>query len=570
MSVLYNCPHLDQPHPPYPPSYPSSSSSFSPLSHLYFCEECDAIRCDQCVAVEVASYFCPNCLFDVPSANVRADRNKCARSCFACPLCKTSMAIQATETKSAEGSSVSGPPYLLVCPGCKWSSREIGWEFSKPTGLAHQLQKINTQQELVQSEFDALKDHLESYVSLSSTAPTYKSSSASRNPSRHISQLTQMAAKALHRDVPGMAASSARTRTRSLGFGVGKAGKEGPAEWDDLGEYKAKGSWKMIGLENGMQDVETMRELQETGGVGPAGLSSRWSNSWEADKMSKSMHPQRISLQTKSTKRCPDTGCRHLLIQPDAKGVRMKIKMVALNYVPSIELGRRKRRIQSGNLAQPTPEELERRRRDRRRVRGVVEEEDEDIRKRLQAGEVYNFQLAFTNPLYDPIQIRLTQPHQPKSAPTPNHLIFIPTQHFTVAALKDAWAYDDDEEEDDPMLGLEGSEGASEEGLGSVGKRSRLSALGSGSLRDKRGRDSGVDKKANTTKVGLEIEVLPGATGPVEFDLEVRYKYRADEPVHAEKEASGKEGASESIAGKEEYKTFTFWIRIKAGDVASA
>lgn len=76
MSVRYHCPHENDPTPPLDPSYASSSSSFSSLDALYFCEECDAIRCNTCVAVEVASYFCPSCLFDVPSANVRADKNR--------------------------------------------------------------------------------------------------------------------------------------------------------------------------------------------------------------------------------------------------------------------------------------------------------------------------------------------------------------------------------------------------------------------------------------------------------------------------------------------------------------
>jgi dynactin-4 len=74
--VLYHCSHSETPHAPLPPSHASSYADLSPLSGLFFCEECDAIRCDQCVAVEVASYYCPNCLFDVPSANVRADKNR--------------------------------------------------------------------------------------------------------------------------------------------------------------------------------------------------------------------------------------------------------------------------------------------------------------------------------------------------------------------------------------------------------------------------------------------------------------------------------------------------------------
>ena len=152
MSVTYHCPHTQAPHPPYPPSYPSSSSSFSPLPSLFFCEECDSIRCDQCVAIEIASYFCPNCLFDVPSANVRADRNRsaealfpafakltrsCARSCFSCPSCSSALQTIATETVDPSSSgSTAGPPFLLYCPGCKWSSKEVGLEFEKGTGIA--------------------------------------------------------------------------------------------------------------------------------------------------------------------------------------------------------------------------------------------------------------------------------------------------------------------------------------------------------------------------------------------------------------------------------------------------
>lgn len=87
MSVRYACSHLDTPAPPLPPTYPSSHSSFFPIEQLYFCEECDALRCDLCVGVEVASYFCPNCLFDVPGANVRGDKNRWVSSCCGISFC---------------------------------------------------------------------------------------------------------------------------------------------------------------------------------------------------------------------------------------------------------------------------------------------------------------------------------------------------------------------------------------------------------------------------------------------------------------------------------------------------
>ncbi|KAK8861408.1 hypothetical protein IAR55_002227 [Kwoniella newhampshirensis] len=570
MTTLYACSHVDSPLPPLPPSYPSSSSSFSPLSNLYFCEECDAIRCNLCVAVEVASYFCPNCLFDVPTANVRADKNRCARSCFSCPQCSSSLSIQGTDPKGEASSSATfapGPPYILVCSGCRWSSKEVGWEFEKPTGIALQSQKMNSLPETIQSEYDALKDHLEPYVS--NATPPVSSAGAARRPSRHISQMTQMASKALNREVPGMSAIS--SRVRGSGSVLRKDGEQEKVGWDDLGEYGAKGSWKALGLERGLQDVETMRKLDHSGAGGLATLESRWGMSWELDKMSNAILPQRISLQTKLTKRCPHPNCRHLLIQPDVKSIRMKIKMVAMNYLPHIEIGRKRRRILGSDTLgyvddSPTSsEEIERRRRERRRTRApTAKEEDEEMDKPLRAGEVYIYKLALTNPLYDPIQIRLTQPHGPRNAPQPNHHLHIPTQHFTINALKDAWAYDEEDEQDDPAFG--GSEaGVSEEGTvtsgtgtgtGTLSKKSRLNVLAGGSVREKRSRgETGVDKKGNTSVVGLEVEVSSEAKGKVEFDLEVRYTYRADEVVEQVDKV------------KEEYKTFTFWIRVNVGVV---
>jgi len=108
-----------------------------------------------------------------------------------------------------------------------------------------------------------------------------------------------------------------------------------------------------------------------------------------SELMIRSVLPERIRLQTKLTKRCPEASCRHLLIQPDTKSTRFKIKMVAMSYLPAIELGRRRHRI---SLDQPTPadtsEDLERRRRDRRRTRVPAKEEDESMTTPLKAGEI--------------------------------------------------------------------------------------------------------------------------------------------------------------------------------------
>lgn len=248
--------------------------------------------------------------------------------------------------------------------------------------------------------------------------------------------------------------------------------------------------------------------------------------------------------------------------------MRMKIKMVALNYLPILEVGRRRRRRVPGGDTDERPgveahahahdAEREEKRRERRRTRPALsgiswsggekgEEEDEAGDRPLVAGETYTFQLALTNPLYDPIQIRLTRPALPKHAPPEKCEVRIATPHFTCNASKDAWAYDDEEDGD-------GSEdAASVSGTGTMRKGGRLGVLAGGSMRDKR-REAGVEKRGNVSKVPIEVEISEQARGDVEFDLEVRFTYRV-------------EGEGTGEKGREEYKHFTFWARVHLGEV---
>ncbi|KAI8889768.1 hypothetical protein K501DRAFT_266554 [Backusella circina FSU 941] len=105
-----------------------------PLSRLYFCEDCHQIRCPSCVQDEIVSYYCPNCLFEVPTASVKSEKNRCARNCFQCPICQNTLSVVAAQEPTTAG---PGPgPYFLACNVCRWSSQEIDMTFEKPTSLA--------------------------------------------------------------------------------------------------------------------------------------------------------------------------------------------------------------------------------------------------------------------------------------------------------------------------------------------------------------------------------------------------------------------------------------------------
>jgi hypothetical protein len=62
----------------FDPSVTRARYSLHPLAYLYFCQECQAIRCPRCVQEEIVSAFCPMCLFEVPLTSIKADGNRYA------------------------------------------------------------------------------------------------------------------------------------------------------------------------------------------------------------------------------------------------------------------------------------------------------------------------------------------------------------------------------------------------------------------------------------------------------------------------------------------------------------
>lgn len=144
--------------------------------------------------------------------------------------------------------------------------------------------------------------------------------------------------------------------------------------------------------------------------------------------------------------------------------------------------------------------------------------EDNQSVEGMLAGKTYPFQLAFTNPLYDPIHVRLSvQRHYPQetasSASTtdtgtetkprrPPFAVSLPSSTFQVGAFAEAWEYEDDEDMDDDevpeRLGLERA------GAGAAGgKSSRTKTVGV------------LEKKANITVVGGEVVIGKEARGEV-------------------------------------------------------
>lgn len=213
------------------------------------------------------------------------------------------------------------------------------------------------------------------------------------------------------------------------------------------------------------------------------------------------LKPLRIPLHSKRSKRCP--ACTHILIKPEqkAQSVRYKIKLVAANYLPAIT-------VALPHAQQALTEAA-------KRTLGKSTSAAEDDRTPatgLVAGKTYPFHLALTNPLYDPIQVRLsaqrlnisTAPLKdgpPEKARRPPFVISLPTSPFPIAAFAEAWEYDDDED----MFGVEegddfGTRGGARE---KDGRSTRSKTVGV------------LEKRANVTIVGGEVVIGKEAQGNV-------------------------------------------------------
>lgn len=216
------------------------------------------------------------------------------------------------------------------------------------------------------------------------------------------------------------------------------------------------------------------------------------------------LKPLRIPLHSKKSKRCPS--CRHILIKPEqkAQSVRYKIKLVAANYLPAITVSlphalAAKDMIRRSAMLSKSA------------AATISEEHAIAATGGMQAGKTYPFHLSFTNPLYDPIQVRIHVQRSPPPTSTlnpglegvpekprrPPFAVSLPSSAFPIAAFAEAWEYEDDEDmfgDDDDLEGLRGGQ------------------------RDGRGRTRTVgvlERRANVTVVGGEVVISKEARGTV-------------------------------------------------------
>lgn len=140
-------------------------------------------------------------------------------------------------------------------------------------------------------------------------------------------------------------------------------------------------------------------------------------------------------------------------------------------------------------------------------VKGLEEEP-------LRPGRTYAFELGFTNPLFEPIQVKIAiaRPaaqsidNSPVEGP-PAYAVNIPSPHFPISAFAEEWEYEDEE-----MM--------AEEEEGGDGGTAR---------KKKRGGAGIVERKMNRTTVLLEVAVGKDTIGPIKVSTQSPAGSRIDE-----------------------------------------
>lgn len=104
-----------------------------PPDSLYICFICNEIRCKYCVRTEYEYFQCKNnCKLPNQSDEKTKDAKNCCDSCLECPLCFTPLSKREIAGK-----------FLLLCPSCYWSSKEMGLEKNSEKEFNTLIEKLN-------------------------------------------------------------------------------------------------------------------------------------------------------------------------------------------------------------------------------------------------------------------------------------------------------------------------------------------------------------------------------------------------------------------------------------------
>ncbi|KAF2798733.1 hypothetical protein K505DRAFT_371470 [Melanomma pulvis-pyrius CBS 109.77] len=538
-----------------------SNYSLYPLEHLLYCEDCQQIRCPRCVIEETLAWFCPACLFEVPSSVIKSDGNRCTRNCYNCPVCTSTMTVNSLD--DPDDPSSSGGPYILSCSYCHWSSHEIGIEFEKHTGITSQLSRIAnggrpvpTQKERDKErerrkDADARKRDGRDVLSGSDDSPTtdrerddtppshedlfsnlaafYKAQINAQSPtpfSQHDVSFSSPASYARIMNLYSTSSAKKQKREKPSPMRESSSVLEGLTVFDPATDAAAIERIKKEGWSS------TLSPAQKLAQVNPN------------IRFESELRPTASLLCTKRGKRC--RSCRHILAKPEAKitSTRYKIKLLALNHIPRLSL----RALPIPSTSQPA-------------AAGASSSATTPAfnYNALKSGIPTHFLLHLSNPLFDPIRVTLAT-----SSTTPGKVqsrVTILCPQFEVGANTDVW----DDALTSSLSPVKRAPALNADGQIEAGKiwnhgrnwTSVVIEVVPGFLKPIVGFSLGEDGKKEDEELDEDEDVL-------EIPIFVRIEFEAD--VNAEDRGLGdSRGAKE---GARERREEAFWTVVGVGRVA--
>ncbi|KAK3331614.1 dynactin subunit 4 [Cercophora scortea] len=438
---------------PFDPRAPRSNYSLFPLEYLLYCEDCHQIRCPRCVAEEIVTYYCPSCLFEVPSSNLKSEGNRCTRSCFQCPVCIGPLSVTSLESHpdpnlipAPDNTSAAphGGPYILICSHCAWSSTEVGIQFDKPNSIHAQLAKLRNggnprmtakerkerRKDLAQSlgssysaasgsgypsHFaDELDLDLDLETQFSNLKLFYQSQLANANPGGGASGGSASGSGGAFGDL-GFTSPTSLSRILNIYTSTSSQDKKAKSRIGTMREALDRDEGLKIANLDESEAIAKLHAEDHAGTVSTSQLLNQTPQLHLGEphlhgrsRFASELRPIPYLLRTKRSKRCPI--CRHIISKPEAKVLttRFRIRLVAGSYIPSITI----RPLSLPNASTPDP-------------------------SALRPSKPAQFVLTFKNPIFEPVKITLATP-----ALTPGRFpskVTVLCPQFDIDANTDVW-----------------------------------------------------------------------------------------------------------------------------------
>ncbi|KAG8438932.1 hypothetical protein GDO86_005207 [Hymenochirus boettgeri] len=297
----------------------------APLSQLYFCRYCSELRSLECVSHEVDSHYCPSCLENMPSAEAKLKKNRCA-NCFDCPCCMHTLSTRATSIPAPlpddPAKTTMKKAYYLACGFCRWTSRDVGMADKSVASGGWQEpenphnQRINKLLEYYQQL--AQKEKIERDRKKLARRRNYMPLAFSQH-TIHVADKYGRGTR-LQRQRPGAPITAL----------AGLTLKEG----EDLREIKIEPA-------QAVEEVEPLPEDYYTRPINLTEVTTLDQRLLQSDFQpicASQLHPRHKHLLIKRSLRCRK--CEHNLSKPEFNptSIKFKIQLVALSYVPEVRI----------------------------------------------------------------------------------------------------------------------------------------------------------------------------------------------------------------------------------------